>query len=200
MNIYSLICPMAKPKDPAKLEAIYQATLQLIHGQGLSGLKMSQVSQKAGVATGTLYVYFSSKEKLINDLYLHIKRRSVKGLLLSFQPDAPFMVSFEEIWRNYMTYNLLNPEEGAFIEQYYRSPYAFREVLNERDHLLQPIFDLLDKGKSERLVQDFPTALLAAQLIGVVKELTRWHHAQRLELTPERMNQAFTMAWNSIKR
>ena len=200
MNNYSFICAMAKPKDPQKIEAIFQASLQLILKEGLSGIKMGQLAKEAGLATGTLYVYFPSKEALINELYLHLKRRAMQGLLRSYAPDVSFMINFEDIWYNYMNYNLLYPEEAVFMEQYYRSPYTREEVLEERDQLLQPIFDLLERGKKERLVNSLPTTLLVSQLMGGIKELARWHHGQRLEMNPEAINQAFEMAWNSVKR
>ena len=138
---------MAKPKDPQKEKAIYRASLQLILKVGLAGIKMGQIAQAAGVATGTLYVYFSSKEDLINELYLFLKRRAMQGLLQTYSPQEAFMVNFEQIWYNYLNYNLLHPEETVFMEQYYQSPFARKEVLSERDHLLKPIFDLLERGK-----------------------------------------------------
>ena len=36
--------------------------------EGFTSLKMSALAQKAGVATGTIYLYFEGKEDLINKL------------------------------------------------------------------------------------------------------------------------------------
>ena len=58
-----------KPKDDEKLQAIADATFALVEKAGLSGLTMADIAGAAGIATGTLYVYYSSKEELINDLY-----------------------------------------------------------------------------------------------------------------------------------
>ena len=66
--------------DDAKTEQIYQATLELVLKQGLSGLKMADVAAQAGLATGTVYIYFKDKDELINHLYAHLK---AKVILLS---------------------------------------------------------------------------------------------------------------------
>ena len=48
-----------------KRTAIFESTLALVREQGFHGTPMSQVAKKAGVAAGTLYLYFESKDHLI---------------------------------------------------------------------------------------------------------------------------------------
>ena len=63
MNFHSLILQLEmREKDPNKLAAIYKATLKTVLREGFSGLKMGSVAKEAGIATGTMYVYFESKE------------------------------------------------------------------------------------------------------------------------------------------
>ena len=59
-----------------KMQCILKATLELIAENGLHATPMSQVSKQSGVSAGTIYHYFSSKDVLINQLYLDIKRRN----------------------------------------------------------------------------------------------------------------------------
>ncbi len=191
---------MPRSKDQQKTKAIFDATLSIILREGFSGLRMSEVARKAGLATGTVYIYFENKTELINQLYLVIKRRSTTRIFDESIVGQPFLVSLEKIWHNYLEYNLLKPEEGAFVEQYYRSPFLRKEVIEETDRLLLPIFDLLERGKKERLVSSAPTELLVSQLIGSINELVKWHLNGRIQLDKTMKDQAFQMAWNSIKR
>ena len=190
---------MPKPRDEKKKDAIYQAALKIILKEGFSGLKMSQVAKGSGLATGTVYIYFKNKTELINQLYLVIKRRSTRQIFSGIPKNAPFLDAFEKIWYNYLEYNLSKPEEGAFVEQYYRSPYLRSEVVEETDRLLSPIFALLERGKRERLVSPAATPLLVSQLIGGINELVKWHLNGRISLDAPAKEQAFRMAWNSIK-
>ncbi len=189
-----------REKDPQKVEAIYSATLKMVLQEGFSALKMGAVAKEAGIATGTLYVYFESKEELINQLYLELKRRSAKKFMEGYNHSAPFMFNFELIWKNYLASQLNHPEAAAFMEQYYRSPYLRQSVKEETDRLLQPIFDLLERGKKERLVKDIPTSLLAIQLSGAISEFVRWHVTGQIASDEVTINHAFRLAWDSIKQ
>jgi TetR/AcrR family fatty acid metabolism transcriptional regulator len=48
--------------------AIYDAALELLKKHGLDGFTMQQVAEKAGMAIGTLYNSFTSKEQIVNYL------------------------------------------------------------------------------------------------------------------------------------
>lgn len=55
-----------------KRQAILAAALRLIARTGLHNTPMSALAREAGVAAGTLYLYFPSKEAMINALYLQL--------------------------------------------------------------------------------------------------------------------------------
>ncbi len=186
--------------DPDKEQLIFQAALRLIQQEGFAGLKMSVLAKEAQMAAGTVYLYFKSKEDLINRLYLSLKRRNAKSLLEGYDASAPFMDSFERIWQNFLDTNLANPEASAFTEQYYRSPYLDKTVQDEADQLIAPIFELLERGKRERLVKDVPTEMLVAQLTGFVNSLTQLQATGHLEITPAFKVSAMAMAWDGLKR
>ena len=55
---------MARPRDTNKIDLIYKAALNLVVKIGYVELKMSDVAKEAGMATGTLYIYFSNFETI----------------------------------------------------------------------------------------------------------------------------------------
>ena len=56
-----------------KKTAIMEAVLKLFTERGFHGTSTAQISKEAGVATGTLFNYFPTKEDLINSLYIEVK-------------------------------------------------------------------------------------------------------------------------------
>jgi AcrR family transcriptional regulator len=52
-----------------KKKAIFESTLELVRENGFHGTPMSLVAKKAGVAAGTIYHYFESKDALIIALH-----------------------------------------------------------------------------------------------------------------------------------
>ena len=47
------------------VDAIFEATAQIVDHEGLEGLTTNKIAARAGVSVGTLYQYFPSKEKVL---------------------------------------------------------------------------------------------------------------------------------------
>lgn len=57
---------------PAKVLLLYQGVIQLIaEGADISTLKVSDITQKAGIGKGTAYEYFDTREEIIVSAILH---------------------------------------------------------------------------------------------------------------------------------
>lgn len=49
-------------------EAIFEASIQILEGEGEGAFNTNRIAQKAGVSVGTLYQYFSCKEDILLEL------------------------------------------------------------------------------------------------------------------------------------
>ncbi len=136
-----------RPKDDAKIEAIFEASLKLIGEVGIAGATMARIAREAGVATGTLYTYFATKEELLRRLYVRVKARAVENFVRDLPGDLPFRIAFRRVWTNMLTFNAQRKLESAFMAQYYRSTYIDEATRAEGTRLFQPVLDLLDRGK-----------------------------------------------------
>ena len=59
-----------------KKKAILESTLELIRNNGFQGTPISLIAANAGVASGTIYHYFNSKDEIIVELY-HLVRKEM---------------------------------------------------------------------------------------------------------------------------
>jgi AcrR family transcriptional regulator len=59
---------MARKVDPAKREAILAVARELFNEKGVEKTTISEIAAKAGIATGTVYLYFKSKSDIIDAL------------------------------------------------------------------------------------------------------------------------------------
>ena len=57
---------------------ILSSILPLASKEGLRNLSRSRMAENAGIAKSTLYSHFSSKDEMINDLYLYIRQEAKK--------------------------------------------------------------------------------------------------------------------------
>ncbi|MAU19579.1 MAG: TetR family transcriptional regulator [Martelella sp.] len=70
------LSPRKKPRQAraaVTLDAVYEASIQLLVGGGVARLTTTRVAERAGVSVGTMYQYFPHKQALIyalNERYL----------------------------------------------------------------------------------------------------------------------------------
>jgi len=89
-----------KKKLPEKIEAMYKAVQELIEeGADINRIKVSEITQRAGIGKGTAYEYFSNKEELIssallyqmNEIYSQLGRQMAERK--SFEESFRFVLS-----------------------------------------------------------------------------------------------------------
>jgi AcrR family transcriptional regulator len=188
-----------REKDPRKVHAIYDATLKLVLDKGFTALKINDVARTAGIATGTIYIYFDNKEDLINQLYLELQSRRMPGFLKGFHPGMSVEDGFKLLWHNYISEQIRQPEVAAFLEQYFRSPYLAEEVRVKTDTMLQPIFEVFERGKQQGILKPIPTDLMVAYVIGSVGELIRWQQRGIIQITDTIIDQYYQLAWDAAR-
>src|ERR1700684_1839327 len=52
-------------RSVATVDAIFEATIQVLLAEGARGLTTSRVAERAGVSVGTMYQYFPHKQSLL---------------------------------------------------------------------------------------------------------------------------------------
>ncbi|EIO9490721.1 TetR/AcrR family transcriptional regulator [Salmonella enterica] len=108
---------MARPKSEDKKQALLEAATQAIAQSGIAA-STAVIARNAGVAEGTLFRYFATKDELINTLYLHLKQDLCQSMIMELDrsiTDAKMMTRF--IWNSYISWGLNHPARHRAIRQ-----------------------------------------------------------------------------------
>lgn len=108
---------MARPKSEDKKQALLEAATQAIAQSGIAA-STAVIARNAGVAEGTLFRYFATKDELINTLYLHLKQDLCQSMIMELDrsiTDAKTMTRF--IWNSYISWGLNHPARHRAIRQ-----------------------------------------------------------------------------------
>lgn len=109
---------------------------------------MAAVAERAGVAAGTAYVHYASKDDLIIATYVQIKVElgyaALEGVTDEHTPHERFM----RVWRNIHDHLAADPAQARYLAQLEASPYFERahERLRESDDPLIAATDELREG------------------------------------------------------
>jgi AcrR family transcriptional regulator len=188
-----------KPRDENKISEIYKATLSLVKATGLAGITMQMVAKEAGIATGTLYIYFKNKEALIMSLFNECVQRSASNTFKNYDPSQPFKIGFQTIWLNILHHRTSRFNESIFIEQCFHSPFVDEDTKLTLKKMFEPLVQLIDRGKSERLIKDIDTFWLIAFMVGTINEIARRVTYFNKKLTSEVTDINFQLCWDGIK-
>src|SRR5271154_1218230 len=83
-------------KAAARRDAILDAALDEFSAKGFASARLEDVARRAGIAKGTIYLYFADKESLFQEL-IRAKMVPVVGSPeLAFAPDLPLRMIVEQ--------------------------------------------------------------------------------------------------------
>ncbi|KTJ62015.1 TetR family transcriptional regulator [Klebsiella aerogenes] len=108
---------MARPKSEDKKQALLEAATAAFAQSGIAA-STSAIARSAGVAEGTLFRYFATKDELLNELYLAIKMRLVQTMIAGLNPDEKRpKENARNIWNSYIDWGMRNPMEYRAIRR-----------------------------------------------------------------------------------
>jgi TetR/AcrR family transcriptional repressor of multidrug resistance operon len=107
-----------------RAQRLRQAVTELIAERGFHGASVAAVAARAGVATGTAYVHYESKDELVMAAYVEIKRDLGRAAVSDDDLAAPPADRFRRMWMGAYRHLEARPERARFLLQAEVSPYA----------------------------------------------------------------------------
>ncbi|ENE4814770.1 TetR/AcrR family transcriptional regulator [Klebsiella michiganensis] len=108
---------MARPKSEDKKQALLEAATAAFAQSGIAA-STSAIARSAGVAEGTLFRYFATKDDLLNELYLTIKADLVQTMIAGLNPNETRpKENTRNIWNSYIGWGVRNPMEHKAIRR-----------------------------------------------------------------------------------
>lgn len=117
---------MSRPKSEGKRKAILDAALQVFAEHGIANAPTSAISKAAGVAEGTLFTYFKTKDELMGELYREL-RMEFSRHLTDFPHGKSVRTRLRYIWDRYLTLGAVHPEQLKVLSQLRASGKLFKE-------------------------------------------------------------------------
>lgn len=116
---------MARPRSKDKRKGILDAALRVFAERGSVIAPTSAISKAAGVAEGTLFTYFKTKDELMNELYLELRQEFSRHMgEFPYEQDA--RARLRHIWDKYLDLAALHPERLKVLAQLRASGMLFR--------------------------------------------------------------------------
>ncbi|WP_259394888.1 TetR/AcrR family transcriptional regulator [Shewanella sp. SR44-3] len=200
----------APQRHPSKRQAILATALELFVSQGFHGSSTAQIARQAGVATGTLFHHFASKEVLMNELFLSIKQEFAEDILLALQQieqgagnkqPQSLKAAAHTLWSRAIDWAIANPIKQRFFLIYSMSPELSLAVREHAMHsILGFISNLLTQGQHNGEIAPFPIALMLENCNGqYLASISFFTDHPQLGQDSDYRAASFELFWRSIK-
>ncbi|MFL9846028.1 TetR/AcrR family transcriptional regulator [Flavobacterium rhizosphaerae] len=185
-----------------KREKLLQTALQLFVSQGFNDTPTSKIAKEAGIATGTLFYFFPTKDELIISLYLKLKGQAAESIHVALAE----VVSTKEVIKTYYTeslrWSLNNPNEFLFLAQFSNSPYLKRIGADEVSAQIAPVLQLFRMAIGEQQIVDIDVNLLYALISNQVFGVNQYLSSSKFNKKTQNkiIEDTFSMFWRMIQR
>jgi AcrR family transcriptional regulator len=188
---------MARIKSPEKRQALLQSAVREIAETGL-GASTARIAKGAGLAEGTMFTYFSSKDDLLNELYLELKTEAYRRIHAGFPRTSRLRDRARHIWTEYLRWAMEKPKErkvSVLLNLSTVVTATTRERLNAEHGIVAGTMDEVGKrGAFKLLPQGFASSAMMAMQEAVM-EMAAKKPGQKTLL----IEQAFDAFWRMTK-
>ncbi|MBA9076295.1 MULTISPECIES: TetR/AcrR family transcriptional regulator [Rufibacter] len=186
-------------KIAEKKKAILESTLKLVKENGFHGTPMSQVAKKAGVAAGTIYHYFDSKDTLIMELYLYTQYRVLDAMRENSREDMDYKTLFFSNWMSRCQFYIENPDALCFMEQFVNSPYNNRCSREQNERFQKEVLQFIERGIEQKYLKPMNQRLMCIMMHSTALTAAKIQLAGQVSLGEEELQQLAQMVWDGIK-
>ena len=131
-------------------EAILEATNRLLATRGYEAMSMDEIAADVGVAKGSLYRHFDSKEALAAAVMVRLLRRT-RAALADQQPGLPARARLEALLRWTLTERLAGgvPQLPSGSPSLQQALLAHRDYMDELMELSESVGALIRRAKAD---------------------------------------------------
>lgn len=186
-----------QPEISDKKDLILNSTLELIKTNGFHNTPISLIAKTAGVAAGTIYHYFPSKDAIIIEIYNQIRKRLLEIMFHDLNAQHDYRMQFFLGWKNLVRYFINNPSALIFIEQYNSSP--FPKITEDEEDSGNRFNKYFQTGIEKGYVKKIGCDLISSVVFGCILSTAKYHIAGRYDYTDDDLCKIANILWDGIK-
>ncbi len=185
-----------------KKTLIYDSAKTLFALKGFKDTNISEITKKAGMAVGTFYNYYSSKEKLFMDIFLEENAKLKQTCFQSLDLDqSPLLVV-----RQMLKLNVEGMKENPILKEWYNKSvfeklqqfYREENGINTVDFLYDSFLKLINHWKDQGIMRSDIDSKMIMMIFAAIINVDTHKEEIGLEYFPELLEQMTELIMNSL--
>lgn len=190
---------MAQKKDETKRCAIRDAVIADVIENGLGKLSMPRIAKRASVSAGTLYIYYSGKDEMLQSIYLEVKSL-LHAAVMNAQSDSDDSTErIRAMWFAMLDFIVKQPMMFAFHESIDMEQLLNKPQSDAASDMANDIIEAIEHAVGDGTLRPLPTECLLSILVGPAIYLSRRNFSDR-KLTEQEVEATFDAIWAGISK
>jgi len=191
---------MIRKLAPDKREKFLNAALKLFVANGVQNTSTAAIAKEAGTAAGTLFLYFPTKQDLINELVLKIAREQSEHMQTLLEPSLSVRDTFFAIWSGSIRWFLENIDLYEYNQQIRDSGLVEKAIIEETGKSFSYYYEAIQRGLEEGALKPYPFDLIGGFLY---QDIVAVMNLLRTESNPRKQEEiiqlGFDLFWDGIR-
>jgi AcrR family transcriptional regulator len=191
---------MIRKLAPDKRQNFLDAALKLFVANGVQNTSTAAIAKEAGTAAGTLFLYFPTKQDLINELVLQVAREQAENMKTLLQPSLSVRDTFFTIWSGSIRWFLENMDAYEYVQQVRDTGLVGEAATRESGKFFGYYYEAIQKGLDEDAIKPYPIevvgGILYQDIVAVMNLLRAESNSAKQE---EIIQMGFDIYWDGIR-
>jgi TetR/AcrR family transcriptional regulator len=160
---------MVNKKDDSTQEKILAAAKKIFLVQGMSGARMQDIADEAGINKALLHYYFRNKEKLFEVIFKEASSTFFPKIVGLIESDIPLFTKIEKFCVEYIDMMIQNPYLPMFVlNEVNKDPNHFKENFwNNRENIFGKFVKQVEAEVKKRKINPVNPAHLFINMISM---------------------------------
>ncbi len=183
-----------------KTKKILDAALRLFVEYGFHGTPTSKIAEEAGVANGTLFNKFATKNELIIALFIDIESRMSQYVSENSKQENTYKDTFKGMYFATLYWALDNNTEFRFMQQVKSSPFVLLVAPEEIEKAHKPVRELINLGISSNIIKPLPVDYLVMLISSITYGLHDYIISNKFTKPKQHamISDTFELIWSMI--
>jgi len=162
-------------------DKILRSALKLFAKQGINKTSTSQITKDAGVAEGTLFVHFKTKQELIDTLYIQMKRQAFAKLGKVFNPELSAEHNFKAMAKHTIEHFLKNYNQFIFMGLVEIDPQVSKKALEAGASVYIDISQAFEQWKKDGKLRDLDNEFIGAIILSLMNTIVKYLKGKKIK-------------------
>lgn len=181
-----------------KRDRLLAAALELFEIRGFDVVTVPEIATKAGVAVGTVYRYFETKETLVNVLYRRWKTLYNEIVLAPLPDGLSVRRQFGTYWQRMTLFARARPSATRFMDLHHHGAYLDEESRALSRQYREVAEAFIAAGRRDGVLRPLDPVLVVALMWGAVAGLVKFAAQGALDFDGNAATEMEEALWRAI--